>query len=151
MEGLESYLTLKASLNEELSEYLSSNYGADYVERVKISLPRPPRQTTIRANTLRITVDELKAKLESALGPGVNVERHALVPEVLVITPPPPPVLDINTNPLGGEVSVNRTCAMAVLRGSDVFAKGILAASPSITAGTQVLISVPWRHYETRY
>jgi len=45
--------------------------------------------------------------------------------------------------PASVEVVVDEACGLAVLRGADVFAPGILALPPGAQPGTTVTISIP--------
>jgi len=56
---------------------------------------------------------------------------------------PPAAPLFLTTDPVGGrEVVVNRLAGEAVLQGAHVFAPGLLAASPGLTEGDLVAVTV---------
>lgn len=56
---------LRLKLQAEVIQHLRKWYSEENLEAILQALGTPPRQTTIRVNTLRITREDLLAKLES--------------------------------------------------------------------------------------
>ena len=133
--------------------YLSGALGAAEFGRLCAALPLPPTQTTVRVNTARATVEEVLVELQACLAgfnaelasqgrPPVAVRRHAVLPDLLVI--PSAAASTASTARSCGlkEVVVDRMCGEAVLRGADIFVKGVRGASAGTEEEMEVAISV---------
>jgi predicted ribosome-associated RNA-binding protein Tma20 len=64
------------------------------------------------------------------------VTPHALLPDVLTVKIPAAPHMELIPEPK--EVVVGHLCAMAVLRGANVFAPGVMAVSSGVREGDRV-------------
>jgi hypothetical protein len=137
-------------------------FGAEHaLDDVLRALSRPPSLTTMRVNTAvpgvtrAIALARLIAHLDAA--GGVNdrlraARRAPLVPQPHAtiddcITVSSSPCLGAPL-PVGGatmavaEVIVDRVCGEAVLRGADVFVRGVVGASAGIEVGQRVCVTV---------
>ncbi|KAF6021408.1 NSUN6 [Bugula neritina] len=112
-------------------------------QHLKDNLSQPPSFTTLRCNTLKENAGEILKKVNSELtatksGHSFKAALHPVLTDLIVITNSGP----VHREPVSKEVIVDRLCGMAVLRGSDVFASGLLAMSPSICRGDKVSLYV---------
>jgi predicted ribosome-associated RNA-binding protein Tma20 len=57
-------------------------------------------------------------------------------------------IFKIQAEPVDGEVIVDEACGLAVLRGADVFAPGILALNPLTPLGSMVGFGIALSHLE---
>lgn len=95
-------------------------------------LTSSPKFTTFRVNTLVTTAEKLINYMEEELSKDAQkrgtdvpeVYQHNIVKDCIVISPWKQD--DIDFNPLFHEVVVDVKCGEAVLRGSDIFAPGVL-------------------------
>eukprot|EP00282_Hemiselmis_andersenii_P015441 CAMPEP_0114112598 /NCGR_PEP_ID=MMETSP0043_2-20121206/2469_1 /TAXON_ID=464988 /ORGANISM="Hemiselmis andersenii, Strain CCMP644" /LENGTH=154 /DNA_ID=CAMNT_0001204701 /DNA_START=85 /DNA_END=546 /DNA_ORIENTATION=+ len=109
-------------------------------------LALPPRDVSVRVNTVQCTREELIAELKLEIEAMAakdgkeygTVSPHPTIPDCVVIqrkdvahTPIPPTDL---------ELIISRTCAEAVLRGSHVFVPGVQGCSPWLREGDEVTI-----------
>lgn len=109
-------------------------------------LSLPPRYTTIRVNLLKITLvdaiklleKELQNQYEGKIASLPTVNSHHCLPEVLVIESNGMQSVE----PLAKEVVVGRKCGSSVLRGAEVYAPGVVAASPHLKVGDPVAVFV---------
>lgn len=109
-------------------------------------LSLPPKFTTVRVNLLRITIadavklveEELRCQYSDKTALLPLVYPHHSLPEVMVIESNGIQ----NARPVSKEVIVGRKCGSAVLRGAEVYAPGVLGASPSLKAGDPVAVFV---------
>lgn len=103
-------------------------------------LSRPPAYTIVRVNTLQHHRQDIKQQLQEILHkkyelkkqPTPIIEDHPLLADTLVI-----PSNTSHTNPHESDVSpapnevvVDMLCAVAVLRGADIFAPGVMGMTP---------------------
>lgn len=126
----------------------------------KISSSRPT-YTAVRVNTLRLQPDEAVRSLEESLAefnrhlvdetgrPPVTPTLHKLLPDVAVIPSAPPLGTVVYRDDLKS-IIVDRLCGEAVLRGSDIFARGVMSASSGLNAGDRVNVFVDLDHAQTR-
>lgn len=103
---------------------------------------------SLEASALR----EFNAKLEEETGREPVVPfQHPLLPDVLVI--PSAPRFEnprVTYRPDLKSIIVDRLCGEAVLRGSDIFARGVMSASSGLNAGDRVNVFVDLDHAQTR-
>lgn len=107
-------------------------------------LSLPPRFTTVRVNVLKITLRKALALIEEHLrhqyigktSPLPLVYPHHLLPDLLIIESSGIQ----GVQPATKEVIVGRMCGSAVLRGAEVFAPGVVGASPDLHAGDRVAV-----------
>eukprot|EP00106_Octopus_bimaculoides_P002253 XP_014769695.1 PREDICTED: putative methyltransferase NSUN6 [Octopus bimaculoides] len=147
-------------LNSEVLEYLkteslnfpkSTESDRDRCEKeichLLSLLPIPPLFTVVRVNTLQQDPEPLLALLKEQL---IDNHRkravqlaepffHPLMPDVVII-PNAGPVQSIERR--GDQVVVDHMCGMSVLRGSEVFVKGIIGAPLDMTRGDIVSLYV---------
>ncbi|XP_065175827.1 tRNA (cytosine(72)-C(5))-methyltransferase NSUN6-like isoform X2 [Sycon ciliatum] len=109
-------------------------------------LATPPLWTVLRVNSHRITKAEAKVRLESFLAEhakvnsacaGLSVVEHPHLDDALVVASPktsPAP------EPATKQVIVGLQCGVAVLRGADVFAPGVLAMDTAVQKGDTVSV-----------
>jgi methyltransferase NSUN6 len=117
---------------------------------IMASLSSPPPITCIRVNTLKVSIDEGRAALGRALNPFFE-RLTSEGREVPTITPceswpwaflvPHAPAVPDDGLPMGLQVIVDRKCGEAVLRGADIFARGVLSCSRGVVPGLRVQIS----------
>lgn len=118
---------------------------ADDFSKLQRWLCRAPVDTTVRVNTLRSTVRNAEQLLQQHLDKvkldAWTVSGHPELPDALVIrsnADAPTPSL----RPALKEVVVDAACGVAVLRGANVYAPGILAAPAAMKAGDDVQVVV---------
>jgi 16S rRNA C967 or C1407 C5-methylase (RsmB/RsmF family) len=109
---------------------------------------------------MRVTREKVLVELEKALESfnakliGRNPVRpfpHACLDDVIVIPSAP----KVQTTPVQVDsnlksIVVDRLCGEAVLRGSDIYARGIMSASSGINVGDRVNVYVDLDHLSTR-
>ncbi|KAJ3683407.1 hypothetical protein LUZ60_013634 [Juncus effusus] len=131
----------------QVEAYLSRAYGPDHFARISSALTRPSRYSSIRVNTLKSSVSQVKSKLEALLhstdfsvsqspGPGLQ--------NVLYVQGSGPHSVDYDRQPGAPmkEVVVSRKCAESVLRGAQVYVPGVMACSAHVEEGDRVAVSV---------
>jgi len=132
------------------------------------AMKRPPVNTICRVNQILSTVEEVETSLQTVLDryPHLRLKRHHIFSDVLCIVPqdsadmlytsrlPQPPttstpVLEFDNAvqrkaqgwPMTHRVVLcDRYCGESVLRGSDIFVRGILVADPNIHQGDTVAV-----------
>lgn len=148
---------------DNVEQELGNAYGQERWQSIKSALANPPMNTAVRVNTMRTTREDVIVGLREALaafnafldsdGRGVNVEPipHPLLPDVILI-PSAPPLKNGSTRFREDckSIVVDRLCGEAVLRGSDIYARGIMSASSGINAGDDVNLFVDLDHVSTR-
>jgi predicted ribosome-associated RNA-binding protein Tma20 len=126
-------------------------------------MPSSPAFTAVRVNTLKLSrteallalkphLDEFNAQL-AALDAGrqpVEAFAHSALPDVLMIPSSPSGQAVVEYNSELKSVVVDRLCGEAVLRGSDIFARGVMSASSGINAEDPVNVFVDLDHNHTR-
>jgi len=121
------------------------------------ALTRPPRRTHLRVQylpdidggtSLGERVEAAAAELDAALrahpwakerlaGDGALVQRHPVLDDVLVVASLPHAAAAASS-PEHRVVIVDRLCGEAVLKGADIFARGVLVCSLDLAAGQPV-------------
>jgi len=140
--------------------------GDDHMERILSAMKRPPAYTTCRVNFIRTTRQEVLVELQQLLSPisQLEVQEDQHFPDVInIISTGPKYVLSDLTGPISGDgddvlfsnwpsrkeqgwpmdyrgIICDRFCGEAVLRGSDIFVRGVLAADSGIRAGEKVAV-----------
>ena len=161
-----SILDYTPPLDEAVKSYFSGVFGEEGLLQLRRALCRPPRTTYARVNTLRAGRDEAREMLERQIMPWKSglrgracgrVRFHETVADVMTLAHAEPSsetlsrlsnpcVLDPADETEARSVIVDRLCGEAVLRGADVFVKGIHSAQHGIKAGDRVRIFVDLRH-----
>lgn len=159
---------LEIQLSPDVKEFLVDQYhGDDILERVLCSMKRPPASTICRVNKIMATREQVKTELLRFLQPfpHIKVEEHHSLDDILCLVPNEPKTVDqMNyglSKPIFTEeimfadsasrrekgwpmthrvIMCDRYCAEAVLRGSDIFVRGILAADSGISKGDIVAV-----------
>lgn len=118
--------------------------------------------TAVRVNTMRWTRDEALVEMVQALDAfnetlvretqraPVRPYAHPLLNDVIVIPSAPRVEPCIAYDAELKSVIVDRLCGEAVLRGSDIYARGIMSASSGINAEDRVNVFVDLDHLSTR-
>ncbi|KXJ16343.1 putative methyltransferase NSUN6 [Exaiptasia diaphana] len=109
-------------------------------------LGTPPLYTTVRVNTLKVSVKDAKTELKAILDkqcqekdwPSFIVNTHSDISDILVIPGTGPE----RCIPVDKEIIVDVHCGTAVLRGADIFAPGIIGAHTGIRKNDTVSIYV---------
>ena len=118
--------------------------GASNFPTTLAALGTPPACTTVRFDTCKLSAQEAIESLRVLLDEECRkrgfepppIELHGLMSDVLSIPSAPLPTV----RPALAEVTVGLDCAMAVLRGADVFAPGVLGMMHGARAGEQVSV-----------
>ncbi|KAI9909787.1 hypothetical protein PsorP6_011188 [Peronosclerospora sorghi] len=161
--GASTLTAFSVSFPHEVDQDLATVYGDPHWTNIKRALARPPACTTVRVNTLKISRDEALRALEPHLE-GFNAQLvkldasrqpiqafpHASLPDVVMIPSSRSEQDQVEFNPEHKSIVVDRLCGEAVLRGSDIFARGIMSASSGINADDTVNVFVDLDHKHTR-
>lgn len=161
---------LKIELPEEIADLLLAQYQADNeafaLDALLKAMKRPPASAVCRVNRIRTSKEEAMVALSDVLQeyPHLQVQQHAVLDDVLCIVPFETLQLQMNYDKslpdeesevalkLGDNrqgmgwprtcrvVLCDRFCGEAVLRGSDIFVRGILAADAGIQPGETVAV-----------
>mmetsp|Transcript_32899 Transcript_32899/g.42048 ORF Transcript_32899/g.42048 Transcript_32899/m.42048 type:complete len:480 (+) Transcript_32899:151-1590(+) len=153
-------------LDEEVTSLLSCAFGQKYLRRVLQAITFPPQTTHLRVNTTKASREEVIAALSSCLQ---EFKDRIQETEREILDPYPHPVLDdciciphvppkyspnewhfIDDGSGHRVVILDRACGEAVLRGSDVFACGVMCAGQYIKPGQQVDVYVDLEGTTTR-
>lgn len=121
------------AMRSDLEELLRSTWadGAASFDETRRWLGRAPRVTTLRLNRAGLTQEAALEEARRFLGEArfARPEAHPILNDVLVLTPEERP----EVQPLHPVLLVDAACGDAVLRGSDVFAPGVIALSESVS------------------
>ncbi|POM77206.1 Nucleolar protein NOP2 [Phytophthora palmivora] len=151
------------SFPDQVEQELGGAYGEPHWTNIKRALARPPAFTAVRVNTLKLSRDEALQALKPHLD-GFNTQlaaldasrqpiqafAHTSLPDVLMIPSSPSGQATVEFNPEFKSIVVDRLCGEAVLRGSDIFARGVMSASAGINAEDEVNVFVDLDHNHTR-
>ena len=161
---------LKIQLPNDIQAFLGRQYAdtdGAIVSRLFAAMKRPPVTTACRVNQILSTREEVEASLHEFLQPypHLRLQRHDMLTDVLCIVPRKPPSCMLYTHryplsrtnhelefedastrkaqgwPMTHRVILcDRFCGEAVLRGSDIYVRGILVADPGIQQGETVAV-----------
>jgi hypothetical protein len=159
---------LELDLSEDLRQHLSKQYPEDgSFDAILQAMKRPPATTICRVNQILASRDQVVDGLRQLLlniCPYVKVVEHADFEDVVCILPTTESTTTSNLFssrvPMDGEilfpkwpsrkekgwpmthrvVLCDRFCGEAVLRGSDIFVRGVLAADANIQPGETVAV-----------
>ncbi|XP_072029543.1 uncharacterized protein [Amphiura filiformis] len=137
---------------EEVNNHLkkchlsTSKSSSKSLEELLTILSRPPAYTVLRVNTLYYDRQEVKQQLQQVLSKQYEnrkhsvptVEEHNELSDTLII-----PSQNVDSNdviPVSSEVIVDSLCAVAVLRGADIFAPGVMGAPAVMQVGDTVAV-----------
>eukprot|EP01122_Echinamoeba_exundans_P009566 TRINITY_DN3417_c0_g1_i1.p1 TRINITY_DN3417_c0_g1~~TRINITY_DN3417_c0_g1_i1.p1 ORF type:complete len:443 (-),score=64.13 TRINITY_DN3417_c0_g1_i1:1334-2662(-) len=134
---------LVLKLQDDVIQYLRKWYGEEELNEMLKALATPPRQTTIRVNTLRITRNELLEKLK---------DHHKKIGEnrfVFLADERLPDLISVEPvdqrdqpQPIYPPMVVGCKAGESILRGAHLYAVGALGAPPNLVAGTKVSLVV---------
>ncbi|KAG7384603.1 putative methyltransferase nsun6 [Phytophthora boehmeriae] len=164
--GVVGATTLEAfsvTFPDQVEQELGAAYGEPHWTNIKRALARPPSYTAVRVNTLQLTRDEALRALQPHID-GFNAQLAALdasrrpieafahesLPDVLMIPSAASGEDAVEYNAELKSIVVDRLCGEAVLRGSDIFARGVMSASSGINAEDEVNVFVDLDHNHTR-
>lgn len=103
-----------------MENYFFHKFSPEALEILKT----PPEFSTIRVNTLKITVGQGLERLRE-IYPHLEISVHPTIPDLICIASIGP----IPRLPQEKSVYVDYKCAEAVLRGASVYCPGILGSS----------------------
>lgn len=132
--------------HNDAEEYIiDDNLMKIYPEKSRLELLRwlvePPETTYLRVNLVKVKREELIKKIENVTaGNDVKIEAHGILNDVIVITKNKNSKLGVEYEVEEKSIIVGSSCAAAVLRGAEIFAPGILAASISLNKGDKVAV-----------
>eukprot|EP01084_Bolivina_argentea_P260887 440716_1 len=151
--------------DEGFSRMLSLTYGGpEIAEFLRKKLCEPPRHSAIRINTVHTSCEEVLEALHHIIAewaderglsrPYPEPTVHPLLPDTVTVpcTPPSPTLLPSASFSPPWRIStdfavvVDRICGEAVLRGADVFARGILSCGWAVEPGCEIHVFVDLRH-----
>eukprot|EP00798_Chlamydomonas_sp_ICE-L_P021806 gene21806-28827_t len=142
----------------QVEEFLVDLVGADQLEEINRALCTPPKFTCLRVNSLRASPMEVAEHVRRMQQEGGSPREgrppfvHPLIPIAVMLPGAGPHAVDYSQ--VCKEVIISRKTGEAVLRGADIYVKGILAASSGISKGDLVAVSValerPNRHQHGR-
>ncbi|XP_065649989.1 tRNA (cytosine(72)-C(5))-methyltransferase NSUN6 isoform X2 [Hydra vulgaris] len=132
----------KPSISLNLLRILSQLYSTKNENEILDFISKPPKNTVLRVNTLKVTLDEAIIVLNNFLKDSsesleFSVSKHPLLSDVLFVSSSE--VKD-HLAIYNKEVIVDVHCGAAVLRGAHVFAPGVLAASADMKFGDMVSV-----------
>ncbi|KAM7454974.1 hypothetical protein BLSTO_04267 [Blastocystis sp. subtype 1] len=138
---------------DDVAAYFTKHLGEkEFSSICKLSCQAPP-YTSIRINLLSISREDALELVKSLLAPFNDMLKkegrdpvvpylHKTISELIIIPPAKsicPSVDDLKSMPL---VLIDRMCAESVLRGSDIFVKGVRAVDKACTKGQKVCVAV---------
>lgn len=150
LQGSISLQDYTLELDPDVLAYLSAQYGEDHFKNnILRKLKTPPAYTSLRINTLKSSFMDVLNELKLLLSHSdfeYEIEKHSLIPDCVVIRSTVEKQKQSNINKNREEdntenqtlkvVLVDRFCGESVLRGSDIFVKGIISADKGITKGS---------------
>lgn len=130
-----------ATFTPSVTTFFSDCFGETEFLRLREKLMVAPKYTALRVNTLKVDPDIALKEVNNALASfnrrltssgrvGVVASRHSVVEDIIVVpsAPAQPGFPQLSELP-HDHVIIDCRCAEAVLRGSDIYAKGIWALS----------------------
>lgn len=137
----------------DVCKYLQNecHYSPEQIVSLNIALQKAPLKTYVRVNTSRISLDECQKRLQQLVDEQCrekewNSEQFAVKPHAWI--------KDLLEIPVLSMVAMNREehprlavmidchCGSAIMRGADIFAAGIMAASAGIQKGSRVAVYI---------
>ena len=151
-----SYIALSdfiVDFKPEVSDFFSSRLGKDEFKQVCSLACQAPPYTSIRIDLLKVTRKEALYMVSNLIEPfnrllveenrePVQPYLHEFIQELIIIPSAKsvcPDIEHLRHLPL---VVIDRLCAESVLRGSDIYVKGIRSMSKSCVKGTRVCLAV---------
>nr|CCA21523.1 conserved hypothetical protein [Albugo laibachii Nc14] len=137
---------------EDVEDALQAAYGSSKWDSIKKALAYPPQETTIRIHTTQCSPQDAHQKLSMALNainPQLTAQKHALIHEIIQI-PSMHPNTSLKYDYEKASLIVDRLCGEAVLRGSDIFARGVMCLTAGCSANVSVNILVDLDHKNLR-
>ena len=141
----------KVEWNKEVEVLLVSCLGEERLDRISKSLTRPPLKLCVRANTLKISPEEVVKGIKEAMlseEDGTKLLEknpppyvHPDVPMAVVVPGSGPHEIDYQGTE-GKEIIVGRMAGESMLKGANGYAPGILALTSGIMKGDTVAVSV---------
>eukprot|EP00879_Flechtneria_rotunda_P022103 GHRR01023321.1.p1 GENE.GHRR01023321.1~~GHRR01023321.1.p1 ORF type:complete len:143 (+),score=48.87 GHRR01023321.1:387-815(+) len=126
--------------DDKVHAYFEHAFGAAKFKHICQTLCKPSLRTCIRVNTQRETPEGVMQELQQLL-PASQPYMHPVVNSAVILPGKGP--LQPDYSLCGGrEVVINRLAGESVLKGAQVYAPGLLAASPGIVAGDLVAVTV---------
>eukprot|EP00798_Chlamydomonas_sp_ICE-L_P024139 gene24139-9724_t len=125
----------------EVKAYFTHSFGQPAMERISQSLCRPSLKPTLRINTLKTSTTDAAEAVRKQLKLECAPLPHKYIHSTLVLPGTGPNTIDYDQ--CGGkEVVVNRYAAEAILKGAQVYAPGLLAATKGVLEGELVAVTV---------
>ncbi|XP_033639559.1 tRNA (cytosine(72)-C(5))-methyltransferase NSUN6-like [Asterias rubens] len=149
-EGVKEFLG-QSFCNEKAVSAVGEEKCQEKLSDILRSLSYPPSYTVLRINTLHHSKQDVFHQLTQVLVQQYKsrerlpptVDYHASLDDTLVISSPTGHSKRHEVCPEANkEVIVDRQCGLAVLRGADVYAPGIMAATQDIIKGDKVSVFV---------
>ncbi|XP_022248504.1 putative methyltransferase NSUN6 isoform X2 [Limulus polyphemus] len=142
---------LKKSLWEDLInckviEKVGEQKAQKYFNDLELWLCQAPHFTTVRVNTLETTTLQAKEDLREILDKQISsgertdkftVDIHPHVPDLLIVSSASD---NEAVHPWRRELIVGALCGVAVLRGADVYAPGVMGAPLNLIQGEKVSV-----------
>ncbi|XP_076349190.1 tRNA (cytosine(72)-C(5))-methyltransferase NSUN6 isoform X2 [Tachypleus tridentatus] len=133
-------------INCEVIEKIGEPKAQKYFNDLELWLCQVPHITTVRVNTLHTTTlqarEALSEILEKQISSGectdkFTVDIHPHIPDLLVVSSDSD---NETVHPCRREVIVGALCGVAVLRGADVYAPGVMGAPLNLKQGEKVAV-----------
>lgn len=122
--------------------FLASALGDDRWASIAYHLARPPMETCVRVNTLRMTREEAMERLRDEL-PGYQIEEGPLPMSVMVRgSRRDEPIVYDDEILKGREMIVGMGAGQAMLKGAELYAPGVLACTKNLQPGDRVAVSI---------
>ena len=151
------------SFADDVRSALRACYSATEIDELEAALATPAAALHVRCNLLRCSREALMSSLHAEFKTQYAIDVHAALHDVVVIRRRPcddslAPLLELERAGIASlssaarfakrrdsgipphECVVDRHCAEAVLKGADIFVKGVCGASAGLTAGQQVSV-----------
>lgn len=136
-DNLQNYCRKVFVNNEILDEDLIIKKENLFRKTMKM-LTTPPEYTTLRVNTLKMNIEELRDNVLSE----IKIEEvvlHPSIRDMLIIPSPQNKTMD-SAAIIEKQVIVDAKCGAAVLRGAHVYVPGVMAAFSSMKVGDDVSV-----------
>ena len=133
----------RLQLSEPVSAWLRDRMPAEHLDSILSALHLPRRITSLRVNTLVANRADLVKSLKPPLeAKGFSVVAHPVLPDCIVIQESNASAADVagveGMSAIDKTVLVDKACGEALLRGADLFAKGVRGLSNQIRVGDKV-------------